>query len=491
MEELLARRQNVERIIRNAHSFANNEAFQRQLIIMVRNRLLHLDNAWQIFNDVNIALTQQITERNDQAEIDQLNTHFDEIEELFVTAQAILRNRILEVDQGDVDPESSDSDNEQAFPNAENNQQDNGQINIANNRPLNSNNDQQQQPLNNVRAGDDQFGMLIERICQGMANKKDNTWGTYDGELSKWQGFHDNFVVAVHNDQMITPSTKLQLLQSSLRGEALAKFGQWPVGDNNYQEAWEWLQQQNRREYQASKEILYNLIGFRKIERASGFLIERLCTVAEGVMRQLRAMKYPVNHYDLFLVHIIQDKLDAETSKDWEIQRTSERPTFQEIIAFLQLRGRALSSRQSSERKIQQDTRKRYSNDNRHDEKRFKPNTSSEHNSGEKPNHKSKQIDCKFCSDGPHGPRKCLTFGAMNIKTRKIKVREHNLCFNCLRPNHTVRDCTASNCQICGQKHHTLLCTEKQTNQTVNHVRSQHKKPKPKKKIQQQRFTPA
>lgn len=123
-----------------------------------------------------------------------------------------------------------------------------------------------------------------------------------------------------------------------MRGDALEKFGQWPDSDSNYYEAWNWLQDQNSRPYHTSKKCLWKLIKFPKIEYASGTMIEKLYTVAEGVVRQLRAMEYPVEYYDLILVHCIHDKLDAETSKDWEIQRKNENPTFHEMIKFLQLR---------------------------------------------------------------------------------------------------------------------------------------------------------
>lgn len=185
-----------------------------------------------------------------------------------------------------------------------------------------------------------------------------------------------------------------------MRGEALEKFGQWPDSDVNYHEAWEWLIQQNERPYQTSKKILWKLINFPKLERPSGFLIEKLCTTSEGVVRQLRAMNYPIEHYDMFLVHCIHDKLDAETSKDWEIQRQSETPTFKQMIEFLQLRGRALSSATYFERKGNNDNRKRHSNDDRHfDHKRQKASTSSD---------KSKKTDektkCKICNNGVHWP---------------------------------------------------------------------------------------
>lgn len=442
-----------ERIIRNAHAFVQDAAFPRQLIINIRNRLGHLENAWDRFNETNVVLTQNAIAADDQQQAQQNRNLFDELETLFLEAQATMRERMNIAEQNDNDNQSEEDDQSRHSGEVledEDDEQLRNHHHPPDAEPI--------QPRPRDNPVETQFGLLIERMCQGLANKKENTWGTYDGDLSKWQGFHDNFVAAVHNDQLITPSTKLQLLQSSLQGDALIKFGQWPAGDNNYVEAWEWLKQQNQREYQTSKEILWHLVEFKRIERASGFWIEKLCTAAEGVVRQLRAMKYPVEHYDLFLVHTIHSKLDAETSKDWEIQRKNERPAFKEMIAFLQSRGRALSCRQSFEKKTPYDNRKRQSNDNRFDSKRFKPNGSDGNKSFTKPSGSAETTSCKICKSD-HRTYTCPQISSGDTKTRRTKVREHNLCYNCLSPLHTVRDCQVkSNCRNCNGRHHTLLC---------------------------------
>lgn len=119
------------------------------------------------------------------------------------------------------------------------------------------------------------------------------------------------------------------------------------------------------------------LIKFKKIKKPSGFFIEKLCATTQEVVRQLRAMNYPVEHMDSIWVHCIHEKLDAETSRDWEIQRKSETPTFNDIIKFLRVRGRALSSAQADERK-EDENRKRHANDSKKpDAKKFKKDYSS------------------------------------------------------------------------------------------------------------------
>lgn len=292
-----ARREVQVRIIRNAHTTTTDENFPRQLMIQVRNRLLHLDEAWQNFNQFHVALLDRDAAENPQL-LTEHNQLFDEVQRLFMETQAILRARIMESDQEEQDGEHDLSEIE---PEEE-------PENQVNNHPVPGQLRPQQPPPPTTEL---QFSSLLQRMCVGLANKKENTWGTYDGDLSQWQGFHDAFKKAVHDDELTTPSTKLQPLKSSLRGDALEKFGQWPGSDNNYFEAWEWLQEQNSRQYHISKKILWKLMNFPKIDHASGFMVEKLCTTAEG--HCARPQEYPVEHYDLFFVHCIHDKLDADT----------------------------------------------------------------------------------------------------------------------------------------------------------------------------------
>jgi hypothetical protein len=47
------------------------------------------------------------------------------------------------------------------------------------------------------------------------------------------------------------------------------------------------------------------------------------------------------------------------------------------------------------------------------------------------------------------------------VQSKQAVTKENNLCLNCLRANHSVRNfSTKSSCCKCGKKHHTLLHNE-------------------------------
>lgn len=55
----------------------------------------------------------------------------------------------------------------------------------------------------------------------------EKTWGDFDGTLIQWQGFHDRFKSAVHDNEQIPRAFKFQYLQNSLKGKAAAALGEW------------------------------------------------------------------------------------------------------------------------------------------------------------------------------------------------------------------------------------------------------------------------
>lgn len=302
--------------------------------------------------------------------------------------------------------------------------------------------------------------------------KIENTWGEFDGTLSKFQGFHDRFKWAVHDNNDYSPAMKFQALWSSLKGKALEDLGEWSFSDVEYAELWDRLQELYQRKFHTSSEILSKFTKLKKIERASGPGLQKLSNVTNEVLRQLRALRYPIEQWDLMFVHGLQSKLDPETSRLWEMQRLSETPTAKQMLKFLDHQASALGNHSSNESKpVQENAKRPWPNKNDSDKKRFKPNT--EKSSGTKFHENDK---CSVCKE-IHTVFHCETFRKKNLTTRKKTARELNLCFNCLRPSHTAAECKSKPCSRCNKKHNSLLCNENPLNHSVNAVQKKAKRP--------------
>lgn len=465
MAELTARNTHAT-AIRNILAYTTNDQFQARYIREVRTRLNHLRNVWAKFERNHLLLVERANENEEAEEVQQHEALYTEIEDNYLDAEARLEDRIREV---------AEADEEQLSDHESNLEEDRNELerNNMNNEPGNLREVEQPPQMQQLapQQGDNQLGALIQRMYMGLANKKENTWGKFNGTWSQWQGFHDGFKAAVHDDPLITPVFKFQLLKSSLEGNAAAALGEWQITDRNYYEAWDFLTELYARQYQTSKQILWKLFDFPKLERASGKMIGKLNSTAQGVVRQLRAMEFPVEHYDLIFVHAIHDKLDAQTSKDWELFRKSEKPSLKEMLTFLQQHGRALSSAQYEEPEKSKDNRKRPfngKNNQKGDYKRAKYTDSTSSHAEQKPDTKSENRKCKVCSEA-HPVHKCPKFLKFSLAERKEKARELNLCFNCLFPSHNARDCTSSYCKRClNKKHNSLLCDQNPYNKPVN-----------------------
>ena len=326
-------------------------------------------------------------------------------------------------------------------------------------------------PIQNLTQGN--VTQLQPPITLQLKGHIENTWGEFDGDVEKWQGFHDRFKAAVHDDPQIPPAFKILHLLKSLKGDAKRDLGDWPQTEAGYIELWERMQELYKRKYHAAKKLLNRFLALPVLEKPFGNALQKMSNVTHEVIRQLRTLDYPVQHYDLFFVTGIHTRLDNESGKAWELERSSDYPTISQMLSFLDKQARAAQntffrssvfSPSTLENKKSNDQRKRgfyeAKSDERADAKRFKPNSAN----GDKSDRK-----CKVCKSGVHPVHKCEKFRKMSLADRRKSAREHGLCYNCLNPSHSSKECKSSTCRRCEKKkHNSLLCPENPLNQSVN-----------------------
>lgn len=436
------------RSIRNILNHINQENFHEQTAIQIKSRLAHLKGQWKNFAAKNAKLIEKTPKKHEQKKCWSL---YDEIETDYISARASLNTRLKELK--DIQIENI---NDEPIEQTENE---------LNKEQIEQNHIQEEIP--------NQMGNQIIQpgLWQFPSWKAiEKTWGDFDGTLSKWQGFHDRFKQAVHDNELIPRAFKFQHLQNSLKGKALTALGEWQLSDDNYNEAWERLNELYAREYQTGKELLWKFFDLPKLERASAYMIQKYSNVTHEVLRQLRSLHYPVEHYDLIFVHSIHDKLDSETSKAWELRRESERPSIDEMLKFLDVQAKALMGVQFVEsRGTINEKKKSFSTFERKDKVK-----SFSREKGETPKLKEEksveQSKCKVCNEDKHWLYKCDKFKKMNVPERKRVVREHELCNNCLKPFHKSKECFAKACARCDIKHNSLLCPENPLNKVVTNA---------------------
>ncbi|XP_055918290.1 uncharacterized protein LOC129950357 [Eupeodes corollae] len=179
-----------------------------------------------------------------------------------------------------------------------------------------------------------------------------NTWGEFDGVITKWQGFGDRFLAAVHENKNISPAYKFAYLKGSLTGKAARTLGEWQLTESNYAEAWQRINEVYSRQYATCRELLRQFFMLPSLmEHPRAAELERMSNVTHETMRQLKAQGIPTESWDMIVVHMLHKRMDRETACKWEESRTSEQPTVREICAFLEKRATALESAQSVRRR--------------------------------------------------------------------------------------------------------------------------------------------
>nr|XP_034179313.1 uncharacterized protein LOC117603877 [Osmia lignaria] len=92
---------------------------------------------------------------------------------------------------------------------------------------------------------------------------------------------------------------------------------------------------------------LESLMALKPIKKVSLTSLKRLLKGTTDAVKELKALKRPVQYWDDWLVFITVDRLDPKTRKEWEISiaSTSGVPTFAQLTTFLTSRLRTLEAK--------------------------------------------------------------------------------------------------------------------------------------------------
>ena len=136
-----------------------------------------------------------------------------------------------------------------------------------------------------------------------------------------------------------------------------------------------------------------------------------------------------------YLTACYENLMDDATRIEWkkEHKDRTKTPDIETLMKFLNERAQAIASENTTTKRSQKQD---YSNN-----KRSKSVTYVAHSSF--------PFSCAVCK-GRHPLYVCTRFKAMPRDQMASIVRDNNLCFNCLHPGHSTRQCASSHrCQKC------------------------------------------
>lgn len=274
---------------------------------------------------------------------------------------------------------------------------------------------------------------------------------TFDGRYEQWEKFKVIFKDVV--DKSNEPDRiKLYHLEKALIGDAIGLIDSKTIADGNYERAWQILDERFSDKRRMIDRHLASLLSVKKIQRES---FSELRSLVENFENHVENLKFLGQEFtgvsDYFIVFVIARALDDDTKKLWETTvKKGMLPSYEQTIQFLKERVSVLERCQTST-----------------DVNQLKmlsaPKSASFKHSSAKSSHATTSLvdhRCDVCTDS-HLTFKCPTFNQLSVSQRIAKVKERNLCFNCLRRGHRVGECPSKkSCSRCQRRHHSLLHLE-------------------------------
>ncbi|XP_075159013.1 uncharacterized protein LOC142232177 [Haematobia irritans] len=272
---------------------------------------------------------------------------------------------------------------------------------------------------------------------------------TFSGNYMEWVPFRDIFVSLVHSNESLSRIQKFYYLKGSLSGEASNLIRTISATDANYETAWSTLESRYHNKRVIVGHLVTRLFNIGKSD--GGFQsIKVLLDSTRECIASLENLQVDTLSWDPLLIHLVVQKLDAQTRKDWEqsLRSTTEVPTRAELFDFLECTFRTLESLQDG---LPSSNSHRVTKSN----KGFSQTKKTSVNVAKF--NKANQIRCVYCDKG-HPLSKCFRFLALSLAGKNEFVSSRKVCRNCLTVGHDITNCGSPfRCIVCKRQHHTVL----------------------------------
>lgn len=286
----------------------------------------------------------------------------------------------------------------------------------------------------------------------------------FEGDYQQWVSFKDLFIETIHSNNSLSNAQKMQFLKSRARGEAEKLIQHLQISSDNYITAWDILNHRYNNKKLIFSCHLNNILSLPVLREPSVESIKRMHDTIIESINAIKNLSVEVSTWDPFLVHILSQKLDSQSLNDYleSVSQPRELPNLKEFLDFLE--GKFISM-ETMGRKQESTSQKAYSSYRIKQGQVNKPsyNINKNYNVVQSNNMKmmsaqnATRPDCTFCQAPDHGLYYCEKFLRMPPYLKRKKVRELNLCQNCLY-DHRGGECMSDKrCKICQGKHNTIL----------------------------------
>lgn len=273
------------------------------------------------------------------------------------------------------------------------------------------------------------------------------------GSYEKWLEFRDTFCSLIHSNDEIDDVNKFHYLRASLEGSAAVVIQSIHFSASNYSVAWNILCERFDNKRLLIQNHVTSLFNLEAIKKESSVAIKRLIDSVNKNLRSLESLGEPTSHWDTLLIHIVTNKLDSKTYREWEEFKgdvdKDKSITLDMILGFLRNRSDLLETIEMSQNNS--------NNNSSNSSNKHKSMVSVSSTSAGRPNSDSNSPkSCPKCR-GEHNLSNCSQFLGLSNEQRLELLPQYKICFNCFRTGHYSNHCKSSGCKVCKRKHNTLV----------------------------------
>lgn len=148
----------------------------------------------------------------------------------------------------------------------------------------------------------------------------------FSGSGENWLEWFDKFNALIHSRTTLPTIQKFEYLKLSLRGSALGLIDSLPTTEANYEIAYDLLVKRYNNPKLLVQKHTREIFDLKAVDTESAVGLRNLFDGARKHLRCLQILKQPVESWDAVLIHLMANKLDPVTRREWEAASSGNVP---------------------------------------------------------------------------------------------------------------------------------------------------------------------
>ncbi|UYV74373.1 hypothetical protein LAZ67_11003269, partial [Cordylochernes scorpioides] len=257
-------------------------------------------------------------------------------------------------------------------------------------------------------------------------------------DANSWFNFKEVFGMTIDQNPGLNDLQRLQYLGSAVKGEAAKLIRGFPISSESYRQAWDTLVSRYDNQRELAYAQLNKIFKIKQMKSPSAKALRELLDTCNESVRNLESLGLQRNEMvDIILVQFLRNRIDEDMKRQWELTQDERSfPCYEDFVLFLERQARSLPQGSGEYQRKENEIQRNYANV-----------------------HLAINASAKICIACKAGHRiyNCTTFSTMPIEQKWEFVKQHKMCYNCLKRGHTGKNCYQGPCKKCNKRHHTLL----------------------------------